>query len=87
MWDQHVEPVLAALKAGKHVFLEKPMAATVPDCRRIVRTAQRPHSFFMVGHICRFNPRYAVVKQEIVDGRIVSVFARRNLSRRSSTTC
>src|ERR1043166_3327284 len=32
MWDQHAAPTLAALKAGKHVFLEKPMASTMADC-------------------------------------------------------
>ena len=33
MWDQHTVPVLDALQAGKHVFLEKPMASTVEDLR------------------------------------------------------
>ena len=33
MWDQHTEPAVAALEAGKHVFLEKPMASTLDDCR------------------------------------------------------
>ena len=31
MWDQHTAPTLAAIRAGKHVFLEKPMASTVGD--------------------------------------------------------
>lgn len=82
MWDQHTAPALAALKAGKHVFLEKPMASTVADCRKIVRAAKAARSFFMVGHICRFNPRYAAAKQEIDSGaigRIVSIYARRNI--------
>ena len=82
MWDQHAAPTLAALKAGKHVFLEKPMASTVADCQKIVAATKKTDKFFMVGHICRFNPRYAAAKQEIAAGsigKIVSVFARRNI--------
>src|SRR5262249_59570552 len=59
MWDQHAGPALAALRAGKHVLLEKPMASTVEDCDALVTAAQQVPGFFMVGHICRFNPRYA----------------------------
>lgn len=82
MWDQHVEPTMAALAAGKHVFLEKPMASTVADCDRIVEAARAARSRFMVGHICRFNPRYAAAQQEIAAGKIgkiISMYARRNL--------
>ena len=84
MWDQHTAPTLAALAAGKSVFLEKPMAATVADCRAIVQAAHAATGKFMVGHICRFNPRYAHAKQLIDDGvvgEIVSMYARRNLPR------
>ena len=82
MWDQHVEPTIAALEAGKHVFLEKPMASTVADCDRIIEAARRSPGSLMVGHVCRFNPRYAAAKQEIDAGRIgkiVAIYARRNL--------
>jgi len=82
MWDQHTGPTLAALKAGKHVFLEKPMASTVHDCEKIVKAARASSKNFMVGHICRFNPRYAAAKDAIAAGkigRIVSMYARRNI--------
>lgn len=82
MWDQHTEPALAAIRAGKHVFLEKPMASTVADCQAIVQAANASDTYFMVGHIVRFNPRYAAVKREIAAGKIgkiVSIYARRNV--------
>ena len=49
MWDQHATPTLAALRAGKHVFLEKPMASNLADCDAIVAETQRAKGFFMVG--------------------------------------
>ena len=82
MWDQHTEPTLAALQAGKHVFLEKPMASTVADCERICAAAQNATGKLMIGHICRFNPRYSSAKREIEQGtigRVLSISARRNI--------
>ena len=82
MWDQHTAPTLAALAAGKHVFLEKPMASTLADCDAIVNAAAAAQGAFMVGHICRFNPRYAAAREAIAAGRIgkiLSMSARRNL--------
>jgi UDP-N-acetylglucosamine 3-dehydrogenase len=82
MWDQHVAPTVAALKAGKHVFLEKPMASSVTDCEAIVKATKETSKFFTVGHICRFNPRYAAAKAAIAEGKIgkiVSMYARRNI--------
>src|SRR5450432_1999347 len=58
MWDQHTEPAIAALEAGKHVFLEKPMASTVADCKKIIAASKRSKGILQIGHICRFNPRY-----------------------------
>jgi UDP-N-acetylglucosamine 3-dehydrogenase len=78
----HVEPTVAALRAGKHVLLEKPMAASVAECDRILAAAEKSGRILMVGHICRFNPRYALARERIAAGalgRIVSMYARRNI--------
>lgn len=80
----HRDIAVAALRAGKHVFLEKPMAPTVEDCNQIIEAAQASDGLFMVGHICRFDPRVALAKQAIDEGRlgrIISMHARRNLSK------
>ncbi len=81
-WQDHFEVALAALASGKHVFLEKPMAATSDQCQQLVAAARRCPAAFMVGHVCRFDPRVALAKQAIDEGRIgriVSMHARRNL--------
>ena len=67
-WDEHVEPALAALAAGKHVLLEKPMASTVDDCIRLCEAAKSASGALMVGHVCRFNPRFMAAKREIDTG-------------------
>lgn len=80
--DDHAEPTIAALRAGKHVLVEKPMARTVADCERMIEAAEKHDRILMVGHICRFNPRYAAVRERVVAGelgKVVSLFARRNI--------
>ena len=82
MWDQHTAPTCASLAAGKHVFLEKPMASTIADCRTIMDAAGRAEGILQIGHICRFNPRYRMAKQAIDEGRIgkiVAMSSRRNI--------
>jgi UDP-N-acetylglucosamine 3-dehydrogenase len=89
MWDQHAAPVIAALAAGKHVFVEKPLASTAAGCDAIVTAAAQSSAVCMVGHICRFNPRYAAAKREIAAGAIgdiVSLYARRNIPAAVSRT-
>ena len=80
--DNHLKPTLDALKAGKHVFLEKPMAKNVKECEQIVKAAHSSNKLLMVGHICRFDPRVSLAKEAIQEGRvgkIVSLHATRNL--------
>jgi UDP-N-acetylglucosamine 3-dehydrogenase len=82
MWDQHTEPAVAALEAGKHVFLEKPVTSTVADAQKVIAASKRAKGILQVGHICRFNPRYRAAKEAIAAGRIgkiVSLASRRNI--------
>lgn len=81
-WQDHYDVALDALRSGKHVLLEKPMAATDAQCREIVAASKTAAGKFMVGHICRFDPRVTLAKQAIAEGRIgriVSMHAKRNL--------
>lgn len=80
----HLRPTLDALAAGKHVFLEKPMADSAEECDQIIAAAARAKGMFMVGHICRFDTVYALAKEEIDAGNlgtIISMHARRNLAK------
>ena len=80
----HEQIAVDAIKAGKHVFLEKPMANSTEECDRILEALKGTDKFFMVGHVCRFDTAYALAKEEIEAGnigRIVSIHAKRNLAK------
>ena len=82
--DDHRDITIEALRSGKHVLVEKPMAPTVADCDRMIEASGQSGRLLMVGHICRFDPRVALAKRAIEDGRlgeILSMNARRNLSK------
>lgn len=61
----HVEPVLYALAAGKHVFSEKPMATTVNGSQRIKDAVENAETVYRVGFNKRFAPVYRELKQSI----------------------
>ena len=80
----HLKITIDALRAGKHVFLEKPMADSVEDCDKILAEVEKTDKSFMVGHVCRFDTAYALAKEEIEAGnigKILSMHARRNLAK------
>ena len=68
---QHVEPVIAALNAGLHVFSEKPMATSLDGARAIRDAAQRARGAYQIGFNRRFANVYRFAKQHIEAGRIV----------------
>jgi predicted dehydrogenase len=66
----HAEITIAALKAGKHVLCEKPMAATLQECEDMVRTAWECGRFLMLGHNQRLAKAHVKAKQLIESGLI-----------------
>ncbi len=71
----HEELAVAALRAGKHVLCEKPLARNSAQARRIVEAARVAKGFFMPAMCIRFAPEWAFLKQAIHDGRFGKVLA------------
>ena len=63
----------AALRAGKHVLVEKPLAMTVAECRRLGELAAAWDRVLMVGHIFRFNSAVEQIKDYIRSGELGDV--------------
>lgn len=57
------------LDSGKDVFVEKPLAYTTEQCDEIITLAEKQSRILMVGHIFRFHPAVAMLKEEIQNGR------------------
>jgi len=66
----HAEISIAALKAGKHVLCEKPMATTLEDCEAMVKTAKETGKFLMVGQNQRLARAHVKAKELIQEGLI-----------------
>jgi predicted dehydrogenase len=70
----HADMAIAALEAGKHVLVEKPIALSVADARRVVDAAsQRPGLVAMTGHVLRFHPAFEALETLIKAGELGAV--------------
>lgn len=71
----HADIVVAALKAGKHVLCEKPMATTVEDCERMVKVAEETGKVLMIGQNQRITQAHSKARELVANGalgRIIS---------------
>jgi UDP-N-acetylglucosamine 3-dehydrogenase len=66
----HYELATRALKAGKHVLVEKPMAYDVAEAERLVKTAIKADRSLSVGFVERFNPAVVEVKRLVASGEV-----------------
>jgi len=66
--DLHYEPVMAAIKAGKNIFCEKPLAMTVKEAKEMYYAAEEAKVKHMLGHNYRFMPAVRMAKDLIDKG-------------------
>ena len=73
-----------SLQAGKHVFLEKPIALELAEADELISLARQKSLLFTIGYSQRFNPKFAYVKRSIDEGTIgqpVSALVSRHITR------
>ncbi len=59
----HYEICETAIKKGKHIFVEKPLAHTMEEARNLVKLAKEANIKFQVGHVERFNPAFLALQE------------------------
>jgi len=66
----HAQLAVPSLRAGKYVYLEKPLEVTWSGCRAIIAADRRAGGRTFVGHNLRFSPLYTAIQRGVRDGRI-----------------
>lgn len=67
----HTEVALEQLAAGRHLFVEKPLAATAADAARLVRAARQAQRVLQVGHVERFHPAWTAALPHLAEARFI----------------
>ncbi|HRR06599.1 MAG TPA: Gfo/Idh/MocA family oxidoreductase, partial [Victivallales bacterium] len=79
----HKEHIIASFRAGKHVFAEKPLATSIPDCKAIYDAHKKSSSIFATGFVLRYAPIYRKAKEILksgILGKIISIAASENIT-------
>lgn len=66
----HLPVATAALEAGKHVLVEKPMARDGEEAHKLAETARKAGRILMVAQVLRFLPEYKALRETIASGRL-----------------
>ncbi len=72
--NSHAELAIAAMEAGKDVFVEKPLALSVEDAEKMVATAEKHKRILMVGHIMVYHTATLYLKNMIESGELGDVY-------------
>jgi predicted dehydrogenase len=70
----HAELAVAVARAGKHCFVEKPLATNAADAERAVQAAADAGKILMVGHLLEYHPAVVRLKELIDDGELGGLF-------------
>ncbi|HTR81890.1 MAG TPA: Gfo/Idh/MocA family oxidoreductase [Bacteroidota bacterium] len=70
----HAEHTIKALRAGKHVLCEKPMALTAADCKAMIDESTKARKILFIVKQNRFNPPIVALKKAIDEGRLGKIF-------------
>ena len=70
----HQEVALAAIAAGAHILIEKPLAFSIAECQTMIAAADAAGVILGVGHIERFNPAILELKRRLEAGELGRVF-------------
>jgi predicted dehydrogenase len=72
--SSHFPLGMAVLESGKHLFLEKPMASSSEECKRLIEVAEAKDRVIMVGHTFLFSPPVRKVRSLIDGGDLGEVY-------------
>lgn len=72
--SSHFEIALAALQAGKHVLVEKPITTTSAEARTLIEEADRRGLILMVDHTFVYTPAVRKIRELIVDGSLGDIY-------------
>lgn len=68
--ELHAPLALSAFAAGKHVYVEKPMALTVSDGLRMASAAKAANKILMVGHLLQYHPAFVTLLSNVREGAL-----------------
>lgn len=71
--DHHFSVCMQAIRKGKHVFVEKPLAHTIPEGRDLVNMVREANVKMQVGHVERFNPAFLAIKDMNLNPMFIEV--------------
>ena len=71
--NYHYELCEKAIRKGKHIFVEKPLANTMEEARSLVKLAEESGIKFQVGHVERFNPAFLALKDVTLNPMFIEV--------------